>query len=144
MVMVIKLQTDIYMQIKTLLIYFTLISLSEISFANDINKIDEITKVEKEQYSMSSKPIKPETVLSDAEDKVLLNGITGRKGSVAAFLQNIDIIEQPNITSQERSDVIKVMEELAPVLVAVGLHKHAVFKNPEVQKMLDNAAKLVE
>ncbi len=97
-------------------------------------------KVQENKYKMKKIPIKPEMVLADGESNVMLNGISGRKGSIAAFLQNIDMLEQSNLSDQEKQDVIKVMEELAPVLIATGLYKHATFKNPEVQDILNKVA----
>jgi len=88
---------------------------------------------------MTKSPVNPEMVLADGENNIILNGITGRKGSIAAFLQNIDIIEQQDLSVKEKNEVIKVMKELAPVLIATGLYKHAIFKNPEVQAVLDQA-----
>jgi hypothetical protein len=92
------------------------------------------------KYTMKKVPIKPEMVLADGESNVMLHGISGRKGSIAAFLQNIDMLEQSNLSDQERQDVIKVMEELASVLIATGLYKHATFKNQEVQDILNKVA----
>ena len=87
--------------------------------------------------SSSNFGVKPEDILSDSENTTNINGLTIRKGSIAAFLKNIDIIENPETTEQQMSKVIDAMKELVPAVVASGLFKHAVFKNLTVQNLLD-------
>jgi len=82
-------------------------------------------------------PVRPEDILSDDDNTVNLNGLTARKGSIAAFLKNIDIFEDSSASPEQKAQALATMQELAPVLVATGLSKHAVFKNPEVQMLLE-------
>ncbi len=83
------------------------------------------------------KAIRPEDILKDGEDFV--PGTTARKGSIAAFLKNVEVLENPNTDKEVSDAAIKIMQELAPVLVSLNFHKHAVFKNPVVQKILMDA-----
>ncbi len=87
--------------------------------------------------SASNFGVKQEDILSDSENTTNLNGLTIRKGSIAAFLKNIDILENPKTTEQQMAKVIDAIKELVPAVVAAGLHKHAVFKNRIVQDLLD-------
>lgn len=85
--------------------------------------------------------VRPEDVLSDSQNTTVVDGMTVRKGSVAAFLRNIEILEDKNASKDQRIGANKMLKELAPSIVAVGLHKHAQFKNPQVEKLLMNAEK---
>ena len=85
--------------------------------------------------------VKPEDILSDGDDYTILDGnVKARKGSIAAFTKNVDILEKPDTSEQQKKAIIETLNELAPVLVAVGLDRHCVFKNPIVQQIIDNAA----
>lgn len=86
---------------------------------------------------MSSGAVRPEDILCDDEDFVEINGIKGRKGSIAAFLRNIDVFESPNSSKEDKADAIKMIEKLAPIVVATGMCKHAVFKNKTIQNILE-------
>lgn len=86
---------------------------------------------------MSIKGIKPEDILNDAENFIDLNGLKARKGSIAAFLKNIDIFEDNTSTDDQKSEALSMIKELAPVVVALGLHQHATFKNKVVEAILN-------
>jgi hypothetical protein len=81
---------------------------------------------------------RPEDVLSDESNSINLNEVNIRKGTVAAFLKNITILESPELPEENKNDAIAIMKELAPALIAAGLYKHATFHNPIVQKILDD------
>lgn len=83
--------------------------------------------------------IKPADVLPDGADYAEIGGKTVRKGTIAAFLANIEIIENPNIPQDQKKLAITTMQELAPSVIAIGLHKFVVFKNPEVEKIISEA-----
>ncbi|KTC78908.1 hypothetical protein Lche_0928 [Legionella cherrii] len=80
--------------------------------------------------------IRPEDILPDGVDTALIDGKSIRKGTIAAFLANADIFEHPNSTDKQKEEAIKAMNELAPVVIAVGLHRHVVFKNKEIEQIL--------
>lgn len=84
-------------------------------------------------------PVRPEDVLPDGADTTIINGKTLRKGTIAAFLANIEILENPQVTEQQKQDALDTMKELAPAVVSIGLHKHVIFKNPQIEKILVNA-----
>lgn len=88
-----------------------------------------------------SKPgtVSPEAILPDGVDSTFINGKVVRKATIAAFLANADILEQTNATEQQKQVAINMMLELAPAVIAIGLHKHVVFKNPQIEQILVKA-----
>jgi len=85
---------------------------------------------------MTNKAIKPDDILADKENFVELAGINIRKGSIAAFLKNIDLFEDVNSTDIQKNEALEMIKELAPAIIASGLHKHAVFKNKIIENIL--------
>ncbi len=83
-------------------------------------------------------PIRPEDILPDGVDSTVINGENVRKGTVAAFLANINILENPQSSEQQKQQAINVMKELAPAVIAIGLHKHVVFKNTQAKQILES------
>jgi hypothetical protein len=83
--------------------------------------------------------IKPDDILADHQDFVTLNGVTIRKGSIAAFLKNIDLLENPQSSQEEKLGALHMLKLLAPGIIASNLYKHALFKNETVQKILDDS-----
>jgi len=85
---------------------------------------------------MTNNAIKPDDILLDSENFVTLNGITVRKGSIAAFLKNIDLFEDSNTNEALKSDALKMIKALAPAIIAAGLHRHVTFKNKIIEDIL--------
>lgn len=85
---------------------------------------------------MSTSGISPEDILSGAEDFVEINGRLFRKGSIAAFLKNIDLFEDLNSNEFQKTKALEMIKKLAPAIIATGLHKHAVFKNKIIEDIL--------
>ena len=85
---------------------------------------------------MSKATIKPEDIIRDGVDSALINGKMLRKGTIAAFLANIEIFENQHATESQRQDALSMIKELAPAVVTLGLHKHVIFKNPEIEQIL--------
>lgn len=81
--------------------------------------------------------VRPEDILADNKDFVELNGLSARKGSIAAFLKNIDLFEDPDTSNAQKAASLAMIKELAPVIIATGLHKHATFKNKTVEDILN-------
>ena len=66
--------------------------------------------------------MKPQDILPDNINSVEVNGQQLRKGSVAAFMANIAIIENPaNYAAYENA--VKDLIELTPVLETLGVFK---------------------
>jgi hypothetical protein len=85
--------------------------------------------------------IKPEDVLPDGVDSTIINGVTVRKGSVAAVLANLKLLDSPGIKEEEKEAALAAIKSLAPALVAGGFKQYLTFNNPIIQKMIDDAAK---
>lgn len=83
--------------------------------------------------------IRPEDVLPDGVESVAINGKKVRKGTIAAFLANTDILEDSVATEKQKQEAKTLMKELAPAVIMIGLHKHVIFKNPEVEQILIDA-----
>jgi hypothetical protein len=77
---------------------------------------------------MTTQAIKPDDILADNESFVELNGVTVRKGSIAAFLKNVDLFEDETSTDSQKEAALAMIKELAPAVIVSGLHRHAVFK----------------
>lgn len=88
---------------------------------------------------MNTKSLRPEDIVPDGVESISVNGKIVRKGTVAAFLANADVLENPTATEKQKQDAINIMKELAPDVVAVGLHKHVTFKNTEAEQLLVDA-----
>lgn len=88
---------------------------------------------------MTNKLIRPEDILPDGVDSTTINGKIVRKGTIAAFLANADILENKNATEQQKQEAINTMKELATAVVSIGLHKHVVFKNNQIEQILIDA-----
>jgi len=88
-------------------------------------------------------PVKPEDILADGVDTTMINGRTVRKGSIAAFLANADILLSSDASESQKQEAINMMETLAPAVIAIGLRKHVTFKNPQVEQILSKAEYIV-
>lgn len=77
---------------------------------------------------MATNAIKQDDILADTENFVELNGLTVRKGSIAAFLQNIDLFENSNSNEAQKTSALEIIK--------AGLHKNATFKNKIIENIL--------
>ncbi len=87
---------------------------------------------------MTTQAIKPDDILADNESFVELHGVTVRKGSIAAFLKNVDLFEDETSTDSQKEAALAMIKDLAPAIIVSGLHRHAVFKNKTIQAILDS------
>lgn len=87
----------------------------------------------------TTKLLKPEDIFPTGVDTAIVNGKTVRKGTIAAFIANADILENDAASHQEKEDALKTIQELAPAVFATGLHKHVTYKNPVIQAILMKA-----
>lgn len=89
---------------------------------------------------MITKAIRPEDLIADGSDYTQINGMQVRKGTVAAFLANIDLLENPNSSTEVKNQALCALNELAPSIVAVRLHHHVNFKNKVAEEIIQQAA----
>jgi len=80
--------------------------------------------------AMTTKGIKPDDILADT--KIMVG-----KGSIDAFVKNSsDLLEDSNSTELQKAAALAMIKELAPAIIAAGLHKHATFKNKIIEDIL--------
>lgn len=84
--------------------------------------------------------ITPELILPDNESFVHLKGINIRKGSIAVFINNIDMLEDKKHSKNKRDTALEMIKQLAHTVILTGLYKHVSFKNQIVQKILNKTA----
>ncbi len=53
---------------------------------------------------MANNLVRPAEFLPDGVDNTIINGQMVRKGTIAAFSANVDLLEKENTPEQERSD----------------------------------------
>ena len=90
---------------------------------------------------MSKAGVRPEDVLPDGEDFVDISGVRVRKGSIAAAMRNMELLERGS--EEEKRRALSAIEDLAPGLAVLGLHRHFQCRNPQVEAILAEAAKRV-
>lgn len=81
--------------------------------------------------------VRPEDILPDGVDSTVMNGQAVRKGTVAAFIANIDILEDTKTSAEQKQSAMQILRELAPAVRTVGLHKHVTFKNPLIEQLFE-------
>jgi len=86
-------------------------------------------------------PTRPEDILPDGEDFKTIRGVRVRKGTIAAAMSNMEVLA--NGSEEERHKARAVIEELAPALVVLGVHRHFQCRNPEVESILATSARLL-
>jgi hypothetical protein len=86
-----------------------------------------------------NKSIKPEDILSDDESVKIISGVRVRKGTLGAVLANAQILSTATSTDSEKETALSVIRELAPALVVLGVYEHIQWKNPEIQKIVEEA-----
>jgi hypothetical protein len=88
--------------------------------------------------------IKPEDILPDDSSFVVRQGMTIRKGSAAAVLANASILMDIQAIEGEKTAALETIRELMPGLVAAGMAQHVTWKNPLIQKIMEEAEKKLE
>lgn len=84
--------------------------------------------------------VRPEDVLPEGIDSTGINGLTVRKGSVAAFVANALRLDELTEGTPEYAALVAQMRELAPVLRAIGLIDVFRPRSPAVEWILADAA----
>lgn len=80
--------------------------------------------------------VQPADILADGIDTTTINGKPIRKGTIAAFLANIELFETAQTSASNKTAALKMIKQLAPAVVAIGLPKYVVFKNPIIESIL--------
>ncbi|MFN7709905.1 MAG: hypothetical protein ACK5O7_02955 [Holosporales bacterium] len=101
-----------------------------------VGRLEASNLTEFKESNMNANAVKPDDILADTENFTELNGLKVRKGSIAAFLKNIDLFEDPNSNEAQKTAALQMIKELAPAIIAAGLHRHAIFKNKVIEDIL--------
>lgn len=88
---------------------------------------------------LTNHSVLPETILPDGVDSASFNGKIVRKGTIAAFLANVELLDNPQIAHEQKQEAIATLKSLASAVNSTGLHKHVIFKNSTVEQILTAA-----
>lgn len=81
--------------------------------------------------------IRPEDILPEEINSLVINGVNVRKATVGATLANANILNSDTASEAEKFSALEKIKELIPALIAIGLHQHVTWKNPQIQKLID-------
>lgn len=79
-------------------------------------------------------------VLADDASHVEMNGVTVRKGTVAAFIANAAAFEDGKLTGAARQTVLADIRDALPALRAAGLFDVLEIRNPQLRAFVDQPA----
>jgi hypothetical protein len=82
-------------------------------------------------------PTRPEDVLAGDADHADFDGISARKGTVAAFLRNARRWNEPEIAATERALLTEAIAEAVPALRALGLFDVLEVRDPALRTLID-------
>lgn len=85
--------------------------------------------------------IRPEDILPDGHDFKIISGIKVRKGTIAAAMKNVELMESGNTKEAEAAKAALI--DLAPALVVLGVHKHFICRNSTLEAILTAAAEKI-
>lgn len=85
--------------------------------------------------------ILPENILPNDINELEINGVKARKGSVAAALANAKILASDSASEIEKETAKETFKKLVPILIALELHNHVTWKNPEIQQIIEESLK---
>lgn len=85
---------------------------------------------------MNKTAIKPQDILADGSDYTEFKGLRVRKASVAAFIANIELLEDDNTSAEDKNQALRTLMDLAPSIVAIGLSRHVSFKNDLIESII--------
>lgn len=118
----------------TILVGASLLAFLPNSYAQNLSSTNKTDTTSQTNHS-----IQPQDILPDGADTSIMHGKKVRKATIAAFLANLDILENPQSTDEQKQQAIHTMKELAPAVNAIGLHKYVVFKNKKAEQILVDA-----
>lgn len=88
--------------------------------------------------NMVHKVVRPEDMIADHENEVMVGGMKVRKGTAAAVFANAKILSSVAATPEEKASAKNMIAEYAPGLIAAGMYDLVTWKNPEIQKIFDD------
>lgn len=85
--------------------------------------------------------IKPQDIMPDSVDTIDKAGVTIRKGTMAAVIENAAILTANDATEADKQTALEAIRDLAPALITFGITEHVSWKNPQIQAIFDEVAK---
>lgn len=80
--------------------------------------------------------MKAEQILPDNQNFIERDGVIVRKGSVAAFIANALILEDPDTTADERAQAARDLRELLPALRQLRLFEVFALKSEALRSLV--------
>ena len=87
---------------------------------------------------MTRGPTRPEDLLPDGDDFATIKGVRVRKGSIAASMRNMAVLQSG--TPDDKAAALQMIKDLAPGLAALDVHRFFQCRLPEVEAILAEAA----
>jgi len=84
------------------------------------------------------KALRAEELMPDDKDYLEKNGVRIRKGTMAACLANMEVLESSHATHDQKRQAKQVLKELAPTLRALGFFEHFCCKSPAAQPLFES------
>lgn len=81
--------------------------------------------------------MKAQDILPEGQDFVVKDGLAMRKGSVAAFLANAQILADPTSSAQARRSARQDLLDLVPTLDALGLFTVFELRSPDLRALVE-------
>lgn len=135
-------------RLKPFLSVFIAISIYTTSYnavlASDfsINKDSQIQTTSADQGPARGKRlVRPEDILKDSKNDMILHGIKVRKGTIGAYMQNAQVFSSLTSTADEKAAARKLLEEYAPDIIALEFDQGIRWKNPEIGDIIEKARK---
>lgn len=85
--------------------------------------------------------VRPEDILLDKNNDMVLHGIKVRKGTIGAYMQNAQVFSSPNSSEHEKAAARKLLVEYAPDILALEFDQGIQWKNAEIEKIIETARK---
>lgn len=83
-------------------------------------------------------PKTPEDMIADDGTYFEKNGNQIRKGTMAATIENADILMSDNASKEEKNAALQAIKEMVPTLKAFGLMTHLQWKDNRIQKLFED------
>ena len=83
------------------------------------------------------KPVKPQDVLADGQECAEFDGVSVRKGSVAAFIGNVRALAEAEPSTPQWDEIVSQLRELKPALGRIGVLDVFEIRDPELRELVD-------
>ena len=84
-----------------------------------------------------NKPVKAEDVLPEGQEYAEFGGVPVRKGSIAAFIGNVQALAEVEPRSARWDEIVSQMRELKPALTRIGVFDVFELRDAEMRDLID-------